>query len=113
MGVKNCKNYNKNTILLNKNNLVVLSLFDGISCGRIALERANIEVDRYYASEIDKYAIQISKKNYPDIIQLGDINNWKEWNVDWGNIDLLIGLVIALYVIMIFAINVIQIKIII
>ena len=90
MGVSNWKNYNKNTILSNKN-LVVLSLFDGISCGRIALERANIEVDRYYASEIDKYAIQISKKNYPDIIQLGDINNWKEWNVDWSNIDLLIG----------------------
>lgn len=46
----------------------VLSLFDGISCGRVALERAGIPVEKYYASEIDKYAIQISKKNYPDII---------------------------------------------
>jgi DNA (cytosine-5)-methyltransferase 3A len=69
----------------------VLSLFDGISCGRIALERANIQVDSYYASEIDDYAIKISKKNYPNIVQLGDITNWKNWNIDWGSIDLLIG----------------------
>ncbi len=49
----------------------VLSLFDGISCGRLALERAGIKVNNYYASEIDKWAMQISKKNYPDIWQLG------------------------------------------
>ncbi|MDQ7066766.1 MAG: DNA cytosine methyltransferase [Sulfurimonas sp.] len=48
----------------------VLSLFDGMSCGRVALERANIKVDAYYASEIDKYAILIAHKNYPDTIQL-------------------------------------------
>ena len=51
----------------------VLSLFDGISCGRIALERAKIKVDKYYASEIKKFAIKCSKQNYPDIIQVGDI----------------------------------------
>lgn len=51
----------------------VLSLFDGISCGMIALERANIKVDNYYSSEIEKSAIDISRKNYPDIIRLGDI----------------------------------------
>ena len=51
----------------------VLSLFDGISCARVALERAGIPVEVYYSSEIDKYAIQISKKNYPDIVQLGDV----------------------------------------
>jgi len=51
----------------------VLSLFDGISCGRVALERAGIPVEAYYASEIDKYAIQIAQKNYPDTMQLGDI----------------------------------------
>ena len=67
----------------------VLSLFDGISGGRVALERANITVDKYYASEIDKWAIAISKKNYPDIIQLGDINNWRNWDIDWKSIDLL------------------------
>lgn len=51
----------------------ILSLFDGISCARVALEKAGIKVDKYYSSEIDKYAIQVSKKNYPDIIQLGDV----------------------------------------
>lgn len=51
----------------------VLSLFDGIACGYLALERAGIKVDKYYASEIDKYAIQVARKNYPDIIQVGDV----------------------------------------
>ena len=72
--------------------IIVLSLFDGISCGRIALERAGIKVDKYYASEIDKNAIQISKNNYKDIIQLGDINDIDE-NVikSIGKIDLVLG----------------------
>ena len=51
----------------------VLSLFDGISCGRVALERANIKVNKYYASEIKKEAIEVSKDNHPDIIQVGDV----------------------------------------
>jgi DNA (cytosine-5)-methyltransferase 3A len=51
----------------------VLSLFDGIACGRLALERAGIPVEKYYASEIDKHAIQVAQKNYPDIIQVGDV----------------------------------------
>jgi len=51
----------------------VLSLFDGMSAGRIALERAGFEVEDYYASEIDKYASTISKKNWPDIIHIGDV----------------------------------------
>jgi DNA (cytosine-5)-methyltransferase 3A len=59
----------------------VLSLFDGISCGMIALERAGIPVDSYYASEIDKNAIAISQKNYPDIIRLGDVTKWREWDI--------------------------------
>ena len=67
----------------------VLSLFDGMSCGRIALERAGVEVDNYYASEIDKYAIQISKKNYPDIIHIGDVTKVRA--NDLPKIDLLIG----------------------
>ncbi len=53
----------------------VLSLFDWISCGRIALERAWIEVDKYFASEVDKYAIQIAKKNYPDTIHIGSVTD--------------------------------------
>lgn len=67
----------------------VLSLFDGMSCGRIALERAGIKVNHYFASEIDKYAIQVTQKNYPNTIQLGDVTNWREW--DLPQIDLLIG----------------------
>ena len=69
----------------------VLSLFDGISCGMVALERAGIPVDAYYASEIDRNAIAISQKNYPNIIRLGDVTKWCEWNIPWSEIDLLIG----------------------
>ena len=54
--------------------ITVLSLFDGMSCWRLALERAWIPVASYYASEIDRYAIQVSKKNYPDIHQIGDVS---------------------------------------
>lgn len=54
----------------NKN---ILSLFDGISCARVALESAGWSVGNYYASEIDKHATLISSKNWPDIIQLGDV----------------------------------------
>jgi DNA-cytosine methyltransferase len=67
----------------------VLSLFDGMSCGRLALERAGIPVANYYASEIDKHAIAVSRKNHPDIIHLGDVKNWREW--DLPKIDLVIG----------------------
>ena len=69
----------------------VLSLFDGISCGMIALERAGIAVDAYYASEIDNNAIAISQNNYPNIIRLGDVTKWREWDIPWADIDLLIG----------------------
>jgi DNA-cytosine methyltransferase len=68
--------------------MIVLSLFDGISCGRVALERAGIKVDKYYASEIDKYAEKISSSNYPDIIRLGDITNWREWEIETPDIIL-------------------------
>lgn len=67
----------------------VLSLFDGISAGMVALERAGIEVTSYYASEVDKYAIQVSQENYPKIIRLGDVTKWEEW--DLPEIDLVIG----------------------
>jgi len=67
----------------------ILSLFDGISCGRVALERAGIKVDKYYASEIDKRPIEISIKNYPDIIQLGDVTKITKEMV--GEIDLIMG----------------------
>lgn len=70
--------------------LRILSLFDGISCGQVALERAGIPVEIYYASEIDKYAIQITQKNYPNTIQLGDVTkiDFKEYI---GKVDLIMG----------------------
>jgi site-specific DNA-cytosine methylase len=67
----------------------ILSLFDGISCGRVALERAGIKVDKYYASEIELKPIEVSTKNYPDITQLGDVTKITKDMV--GNIDLIIG----------------------
>jgi DNA-cytosine methyltransferase len=67
----------------------VLSLFDGISAGQLALQRAGIEVSKYYACEIDKYAIQITQKNFPETIQLGDVTQVTAEDV--GSIDLLIG----------------------
>ena len=70
--------------------LRVLSLFDGISCGQVALERAGIPVEVYYASEIDKYAIQVTQKNYPNTIQLGDVTKIDFTQYE-GKIDLLIG----------------------
>ena len=82
----------KNTILFTKSDgITVLSLFDGISCGKVALDRAGIKVKNYYASEIDEYAMRVSKNNHPDIIHLGDVNAWRDWNIDWSQIDLLIG----------------------
>jgi DNA (cytosine-5)-methyltransferase 3A len=67
----------------------VLSLFDGISCGQVALNRMDVTYDNYYASEIDKHAIQITQHNYPNTIQLGDVINIK--GDDLPKIDLLIG----------------------
>ena len=71
----------------------VLSLFDGMSCGQQALERAGIKVDNYFASEIDKYAIQITEKNYPNTKHLGDVTQIsKFWTTHkFPKIDLLIG----------------------
>lgn len=67
----------------------VLSLFDGMSCGQLALTRLGITPFNYYASEIDKYAIQVTQHNYSSTIQLGDIRGWESWNIDWAGIDLI------------------------
>ena len=68
---------------------VVLSLFDGMSCGQIALNRTGISYGKYYASEIDKHAIKVTQHNYPDTIQLGSVTEIK--GTDLPQIDLLIG----------------------
>ena len=67
----------------------VLSLFDGMSCGRIALDQLGIPVEKYYASEIDKYAMQVSAANYPDIEQVGDICNLDP--KDYKDVDLILA----------------------
>lgn len=69
--------------------LKVLSLFDGISCGRLALERAKIPVESYDAYEINPYAVEVSKKNFPNIIHHGDVTH-ADFSL-YKNIDLLIG----------------------
>ncbi len=67
----------------------VLSLFDGMSCGQIALNRLGIKYNNYYAAEIDKYAMEVTKKNYPNTIHLGDVTKVKA--ADLEPIDLLMG----------------------
>lgn len=69
----------------------VLSLFDGMSCGQIALRELGVPIERYYASEIDKHAIKQTQLNFPDAIQLGDVEKWREWNIEWEEIDLLLA----------------------
>ena len=69
--------------------LRVLSLFDGMSCGQLALQRLGIEVSTYYASEIDKYAIEVCQANFPETIQVGDVCNLK--TEDFQDIDLILA----------------------
>lgn len=69
----------------------VLSLFNGMSCGYMALEELGIPVTKYYSSEIDKYANQAAQALFPDTIQLGDVTNWRDWDIDWSGIDLVTG----------------------
>ena len=73
----------------------VFSMFDGMSCGQLALKKAGIKVNTYHASEIDKYAISITKKNFPSTLQMGDITKLEDWRLelikDEIGIDLVIG----------------------
>lgn len=69
----------------------VLSLFDGMSCGQIALNKIGVKPEKYYAAEVDKYAITVTQANYPETIQMGDVTKWREWDIDWASIDLLMG----------------------
>lgn len=69
----------------------VLSLFDGMSCGQIALKQLGVIPDVYYASEIDSHAIKQTQLNFPDTVQLGDVTKWREWNIDWKSLDLILA----------------------
>lgn len=71
--------------------MIVLSLFNGMNTGRQALENVCIKVDKYYSSEIKPYAIELTQHHFPDTIQVGDVTKWKEWDIDWKNIDLVLS----------------------
>ena len=81
----NPENGNRANVVLN----AVLSVFDGMSCGQLALQRAGIEYKEYYASEIDKHAISVTQYNFPNTKQLGSITELK--GSDLPKIDLFIG----------------------
>ena len=82
------KNERSNNIFLSEG-INVLSLFDGISCGQVALNNAGIKVNNYFASEIDKHAIKVTQSNYPNTKQIGDVT--KVNGIDLPKIDLLMG----------------------
>ena len=69
----------------------VLSLFNGMNTGRQALENVGIKVDKYYSSEIKPYAIELTQYHFPDTIQVGDVTKWREWDIDWKTIDLVLS----------------------
>lgn len=64
-----------------------VSLFNGMGTLRQALHNLGIKVDNYYSSEIKTYAIKLQQHHFPDVIQVGDIRNWREWDIDWSTID--------------------------
>ncbi len=65
----------------------VVSLFNGMGTLRQAFHNLGIEVNNYYSSEIKPYAIKLQQHHFPDVIQVGDIRNWREWDIDWSDID--------------------------
>lgn len=69
----------------------VLSLFNGMNTGRQALENVGIKVNKYYSSEIKPYAIQLTQHHFPDTIQVGDVTKWRDWDIDWSTIDLVLS----------------------
>ena len=70
--------------------LNVLSLFDGMSCGQLVISQLGFNY-KYFASEIDKHAMQVTQANFPNTMQLGSVEHWQLWDIDFASIDLLIG----------------------
>ena len=71
--------------------IVVLSLFNGMSTGHTALDNVGIKVDKYYSSEIKLAAIKLTQHHYPDNIQVGDVEKWKEWDIGWKSVDMVLS----------------------
>jgi site-specific DNA-cytosine methylase len=84
---------NVNVLKINNMNqeINVLSLFNGMNTGRQALENVGIKVNKYYSSEIKPYAIELTQYHFPDTIQIGDVTKWKDWDIDWKSIDLILS----------------------
>jgi DNA (cytosine-5)-methyltransferase 1 len=71
--------------------MVVVSLFNGMNTGRQALENCGFKVSKYYSSEIKSYAIELTQHHFPDTIQVGDVTKWREWDIDWSKVDLILS----------------------
>ena len=71
--------------------ITVLSLFNGMGTGRQAIEDLGIKIEKFYSSEIKKNAIKLAQFHFPDTIQLGNINNWRNWDIKWGSIDIILS----------------------
>jgi DNA (cytosine-5)-methyltransferase 3A len=69
----------------------VVSLFNGMNTGRQALENVGIKVNKYYSSEIKPYAIELTQHHFPDTIQVGDVTKWRDWDIDWKTINLILS----------------------
>lgn len=69
----------------------VVSLFNGMNTGRQALENQGFKVNKYYSSEIKPYAIELTQHHFPDTIQVGDVTKWRDWDIDWKSIDLILS----------------------
>lgn len=74
-------------MVCNSNEINVVSLFNGMGTLRQAMDNLGIKVNKYYSSEIKPYAIKLQQHHFPDVIQVGDIRNWREWDIDWSTID--------------------------
>jgi site-specific DNA-cytosine methylase len=71
--------------------MIVVSLFNGMNTGRQALENCGYTIDKYYSSEIKPYAIELTQHHFPDTIQVGDVTKWKEWDIEWSKVDLILS----------------------
>lgn len=69
----------------------VVSLFNGMNTGRQALKNVGIKVNKYYSSEIKPFAIELTQYHFPDTIQVGDVTKWRDWDIDWQSIDLVLS----------------------
>jgi len=71
--------------------MIVVSLFNGMNTGRQALENCGFIIEKYYSSEIKPYAIELTQHHFPDTIQVGDVTKWKNWDIDWSKVDLILS----------------------